>query len=113
MNKLEYCEKCNALRRYEIQNKRYEIEFENKIIVYDGKVAVCKHCGTEVFCEEVEEYNQKVFEKIAIPKRVIFVHKIQCPYCKKTLHNLKFNNESQSIQYYRYCPHCGKEIRYD
>lgn len=63
MNKLEYCEKCNALRRYEIQNKRYEIKFENKIIVYDGKVAVCKHCCTEIFCEDVEEYNQKEFER--------------------------------------------------
>lgn len=63
MNKLEYCEKCNSLKEYEILNKRYLIEFQNKIILYDGKIAVCKHCGTEVFCEEVEEYNQNVFEK--------------------------------------------------
>ena len=113
MSKLEYCERCNKLRRYEIQNKRFEIEFGNKIIVYEGKIAFCKHCGTEVFCEEVEKYNQKVFEKVAIPKQVIFVHKIQCPYCKKTLHNLKPNVETQSIRPYRYCPKCGKEIRYE
>ena len=61
--KVEYCEKCNKLKEYEIQNKRYEVELENKIIVYDGKIAVCKHCGTEVFCEKVEKFNQKAFER--------------------------------------------------
>lgn len=114
-NKVEYCERCNKLTKYEIQNKRYEIEFENKIIVYEGKIAVCKHCGTEVFCEEVEEYNQKAFEKIAKPKQVIFIphYKIHCPYCKNTLHTLEPNVEVHSIRPYKYCPKCGKEIRYD
>ena len=63
MNKLEYCEKCNCLREYEIKDEKYEIKFENKLVKYDGKKAVCKYCSYEVFSEEVEEYNQKAFER--------------------------------------------------
>lgn len=66
MKKVEYCEKCNCLREYEIKDEKYEIEFENKLVKYDGKKAVCKCCNYEVFNEEVEEYNQKAFEKAYI-----------------------------------------------
>ena len=63
MIKLEYCEKCNSLREYKVKNERYEIKFQHIIIKYNGRIAICRHCGTEVFCEEVEEYNQKAFER--------------------------------------------------
>lgn len=61
--KVEYCEKCNKLTEYKILNEKYEIKFQNKIIKYNGKKAVCKHCNSEIFSEEVEKYNQNVFEK--------------------------------------------------
>lgn len=64
--KFEYCERCNKLREYEIKDEKYEIKFQNKLIKYDGKKAVCKYCNYEIFCEEVEEYNQNVFEKEAL-----------------------------------------------
>ena len=66
MNKKEYCERCNCKQEYEIINKEYKVKFENKEIKYIGKTAICKKCKEELFCEEVEEYNQNAFEKAYI-----------------------------------------------
>lgn len=64
MKRLEYCEKCREEKEYVIINDvEFVIEYENKILKYIGKKAVCKVCGEEVFSEEVEEYNQLAFEK--------------------------------------------------
>lgn len=64
MNKKIYCEKCNKERNYVIiENIEYEVNFENENIKYVGKKAICDCCQHEVFVDEVEAYNQQMFEK--------------------------------------------------
>lgn len=59
-----YCGKCRCEQEYHIvENVNYEMEYENILIKYVGKKAVCTHCGEELFVEEVEKYNQIAFEE--------------------------------------------------
>ena len=59
-----YCGKCQCEQEYHIiENVNYEMEYENTLIKYVGKKAICLNCGEELFVEEVEEYNQKAFEE--------------------------------------------------
>ena len=51
-----YCGKCRCEQEYHIvENVNYEMEYENILIKYVGKKAVCTHCGEELFAEEVEK----------------------------------------------------------
>ena len=63
MNK-EFCERCGNLQEYIVlDNILFEIKFKNHLVNYIGKMGVCKICGTELFVEEIEEYNQNAFEE--------------------------------------------------
>lgn len=67
MEKKEYCEKCLKEKEYKIiNNVEFEIEYEKKNVKYIGKKAICIDCGSELFSEEVEEFNQKAFEEAYI-----------------------------------------------
>jgi putative zinc finger/helix-turn-helix YgiT family protein len=54
-----YCEICDEFKDYEIVNEETECEFNGKTIKYDGKVARCSECGSEIYDEEVLDYNMK------------------------------------------------------
>ena len=59
-----YCGKCQCGQEYHIiENVNYEMEYDNNLIKYVGKKAVCVQCGEELFVEEIEEYNQNAFEE--------------------------------------------------
>lgn len=59
-----YCERCASKVNYVIiDNVEYEVNFENEIIKYVGKKAICESCQHEVFVEEIEAYNQQMFEE--------------------------------------------------
>lgn len=69
MKTMSYCDQCQKENNYKIINNiDYEIEYENKLIHYIGKKAICECCGNELFNEEVEAFNQKAFENAYIEK---------------------------------------------
>lgn len=71
MKNINYCDICQNEAEYEIIDVNYEVEYENILVKYHGKKAICKDCGNEVFSEEVEEYNQKAFEAAYIKQNEI------------------------------------------
>ena len=56
------CLYCKASCNYYVTEKLFVYEDESAKIEYIGKKALCKKCNTEVFVDEIENYNQKVFE---------------------------------------------------
>ena len=58
-----YCERCRCKQEIEIVKEDYEINVYGKKINYIGKKAICSICGCEIFNDEVEEYNQIIFEE--------------------------------------------------
>lgn len=67
----EYCVCCGKEREYSIEDKQFKVINDNQEICYLGKTAKCKHCSSEILTDEIENYNQKEFEKSFVQKNEI------------------------------------------
>ncbi len=52
-----YCEICDDFTEYEIIEEKMGQKVRGVLIIYSGKKACCLKCGSEVYDEEVLEYN--------------------------------------------------------
>lgn len=66
--KTDYCGICNRNVEYKIIDKEYEFDVNGIKVKYKGKTAICPLCGEELFVDEIEEENQKSFEREYINK---------------------------------------------
>ena len=62
-NKKEYCVNCNDYVNFIINEKRKKFNYQDILIEYVGKEAVCSLCGETVYNDDVLKYNQEKIEK--------------------------------------------------
>lgn len=54
-----YCEICDGFKNYEIVDEEVENKLNGETVKFKGKVARCSECGSELYDEEVLEFNIK------------------------------------------------------
>ena len=57
------CVECGNEAKYKVVKENYVYEEDGMEIEYEGKKAVCSKCESELLIDEIEDYNQKQFEK--------------------------------------------------
>ena len=74
-----YCDKCDDFVEYNIVEKEEERNIMGKDnIIIDSKIAICNHCGTELFHKELEERNQeKAFNLYRDKNNILYPEKIK------------------------------------
>lgn len=74
-----YCDKCDDFVEYNIIEKEEERNIMGKDnIIIDSKIAICNHCGTELFHKELEERNQeKAFNLYRDKNNILYPEKIK------------------------------------
>ena len=57
------CMNCNDFCDYDVVEKDFIYEENGIKVKYVGKEAMCKKCHKELFIDEIEDYNQQIFEQ--------------------------------------------------
>ena len=101
-----YCDKCDEFVEYNIIEKEEERNIMGKDnITIDSKIAICNHCGTELFHKELEEENQKkAFNLYRDKNNILYPEKIKAMRNKYGLTQKEMSNLLGwgDITYHRY-----------
>jgi len=101
-----YCDKCDDFVEYNIVEKEEERNVMGKDnIIIDSKIAICNHCGTELFHKELEERNQeKAFNLYRDKNNILYPEKIKAIRDKYGLTQKEMSNLLGwgDITYHRY-----------
>ena len=101
-----YCDKCDDFVEYNIIEKEEERNIMGKDnIIIDSKIAICNHCGTELFHKELEEKNQeKAFNLYRDKNNILYPEKIKAIRDKYGLTQKEMSNLLGwgDITYHRY-----------
>lgn len=54
---LAFCEHCRDDRLFQIEEKELEAELKGKIHKYNGEIAYCKDCNSEIYVPDVHDRN--------------------------------------------------------
>lgn len=58
-----YCHRCRMETEHEVWEARIQGMIDGKIVEYIGKARCCVNCGSEIYDEELEEYNLQALYK--------------------------------------------------
>ena len=56
---MTFCEKCHEFVAYKSENVQLKRTIKGKEITFEGKVASCHECGSELFVANIRDYNLK------------------------------------------------------
>lgn len=73
-----FCEFCDEFVEFDVKKRSEERKVLGEKIEIESDIAVCKKCGEELFCSELDKKNQKIaFDKYREKNNILFVEEIK------------------------------------
>lgn len=60
---IAYCHRCQMETEHEVMETKIQGIIDGKLVEYTGKACCCVNCGTEIYDDELEEYNLQALYK--------------------------------------------------